>query len=225
MTLFALSLVLLQAAAATPVPSAEPTPTPTPRPAYAGPRTLQDVARERRLSAGAKTKGTLGTISVGPSTASGAPKSSAGAAATTTDAPAAPEATPDADAAAATPSVRVTTVANDGMVDAVGGVRVNGTVRNAGGKSACNVVIAVKILDDHGNYLASSQAAPDVAIIAPGEVVSFHTIVQAPPGVRGARTSSDRRDVVEGSTTMAGDWKLLGGSDASVSSASEDCGK
>jgi hypothetical protein len=62
-------------------------------------------------------------------------------------------------------------------------------------------------------------------VIPPGEVVSFHTIVQAPPGVRGARTTADRKDVTEGSTTMSGEWKVLGGSDATVTSASEDCGK
>jgi hypothetical protein len=184
----------------------------------AGPRTLQDVARERRLSGGTKGKGSVGTISVGPSTASPAPKGTPEAAAT-------PEATPEPEPAVSTSSVRVATVSNDGIVDATGGVRVNGTVRNAGFRSACSVVIAVKILDSRGIYLASGQATPDVTVIPPGEIVSFHAIVQAPPGVRGARTNPDRKDTTDGSTTMGGDWKLLGGTEASVANATEDCVK
>ena len=62
-------------------------------------------------------------------------------------------------------------------------------------------------------------------MIPPGAVVSFRTIVQAPPGVRGARVNPDRRDVTDGSTSMAGDWKLLGGTEATVASATEDCGR
>jgi hypothetical protein len=213
-SLLALSLVLLQAAAATPSPA--PTPTPTPRPASAGPRTLQDVARELRLGGGGKGKGSLVTISGSPSTASAAP-------AATPEAGAAPDAT--ADPAAPETSVHVSTVSNDGIVDGAGAVRVNGTIRNGGYKTACNVVITVKILDSRGLYLASGQASPDTALIAPGEIVTFHTAVQAPPGVRGARTNPDRKDVTDGSTSMGGDWKLLGGTEASIASASENCGK
>jgi hypothetical protein len=209
-SLFALAFVLLQAAAATPAAEPAPTRTPTPRPVSAGPRTLQDVARERRLSGGARGKGSLGTISGSPSTASPAPKTG-GAAATPT-----PEAAPAA-------SVRVATVSNDGIVDGTGGVRVFGTVRNAGSGPACNVMIAVKIFDSRGDFLASGQAAPDVAVIPPGEVVSFRAAVQAPPGVRGALRNPDRKDLTEGSTSMGGDWKLLGGTEAAVATATEDC--
>jgi hypothetical protein len=220
-SLLALTLVLLQTAAATPAadrtPTPAPTPTPTPRPVSAGPRTLQDVARDLRLGAAGKGKGSLGTVS-GPSTASAAPKPSP-------EAGAAPEATPEPEVEVPTPSVRVTTVSSDGIVDAAGGVRVNGTVRNGGFKPACNVVIAVKILDNRGSYLASAQATPDIAVIPSGEIVSFHTIVQAPPGVRGARMSPDRKDATEGSTTLGGDWRVLGGTDATVASASEDCAR
>ncbi len=219
MSLLAIGLVLLQAAAAAP---ASPEPTPTPRPASAGPRTLQDVARERRLGAG--SKGSLVTISVGPSTSSSAPASTAGP---RPEAAAVPQATPEPTPAApvpTTPSVHVSTVTNDGIVDGAGAVRVNGTIRNGGYKTACNVVIAVKILDSRGLYLASGQAAPDTALIPPGEIVTFHTSVQAPPGVRGARTNPDRNDVTDGSTSMGGDWKLLGGTEATIASASEECG-
>ncbi len=212
MSLVAIGLVLLQAAAATP-PSPEPTPTPTPRPASAGPRTLQDVARERRLGTG--SKGSLVTISGSSSTSSPAPATAPAAA---PEAPS-PQATPEPAA-----SVHVSSVTNDGIVDGTGGVRVNGTIRNGGYKTACNVQIAVKILDSRGLYLASGQAAPDTALISPGEIVTFHAVVQAPPGVRGARTSPDRKDVTDGSTTMGGDWKLLGGTEAAVASASEQCG-
>jgi hypothetical protein len=210
----ALGFVLLQAAAA--IPSPAPTPTPSPRPPVTGPRTLQDVARERKLAGAQKGKGSLVTISGGPSTGTPAP-------AGTPEAAAAPSATPEP--AASTASVRVTEVTNDGVVDPTGGVRVNGTVRNGGFKAACNVVITVRIMDNKGIYLASADAAPDTAVIPPGAVVSFRTIVQAPPGVRGARVNPDRRDVTDGSTSMAGDWKLLGGTEATVASATEDCAR
>jgi hypothetical protein len=78
-------------------------------------------------------------------------------------------------------------------------------------------------MDSHGNYLASGQASPDTAVLQAGEVVSFRTIVQAPPGVRGARSERDRKDVTEGSSTYGGEWKVLGATDAVVSSATEDC--
>jgi hypothetical protein len=116
-------------------------------------------------------------------------------------------------------------VSNDGIVDGTGGVRVNGTVRNAGSGPACKVVIAVKIFDSRGDYLASGQAVPDVAVIPPGEIASFRTTVQAPPGVRGALKNPDRKDLTEGSTTMGGDWKLLGGTEATVATATEDCSR
>lgn len=209
MSVIALGLVLLQAAAATPSPE----PTPTRRPAAAGPRTLQDVARERKL-ASSKGKGTLGTLSVGPSTQTPAP-------AATPEAGAAPSPTPEVEVSTA--SVRVTAVSNDGIVDPGGGVRVNGTIRNGGYRIACNVVVTVRILDNRGNYLSSGQATLDAPLVQPGEVVSFHTVVQAPPGVRGGRTDPDRKDVSGGSTTMAGEWKLLGGTEASVATASEEC--
>ena len=84
----------------------------------------------------------------------------------------------------------------------------------------CGVAILVKILDSKGNYLASAQIAPDVNVLPARETSSFHASVQAPPGVRGARVNPDRRDVTDGSTTMAGDWKLLGGAEAKVVDAS-----
>ena len=217
MNVLALGFVLLQAAAATPTPApASVSPTPTPRPA-AGPRTLQDVARERKLAGGVKGKATLGTISGGPSTSSAAGATPVGT--PEAGAEASPTATPTPSGA----SVRVTTVSSDGIVDSVGGVRVNGTVRNSGSNPACNVVITVRIMDSHGNYLASAQASPDTTLVQAGEVVSFRTIVQAPPGVRGARSDRDRKDVTEGSSTYGGEWKVLGASDAVVSSATEDC--
>ncbi len=222
MSALALALVLFQVAAAAPTPA--PTPTPTPRPVSAGPRTLQDVARELKLSGAKKGKGSLGVLSVGSSTASPAPKTTPGSSATPEATPeASPEATPES--GASTASVRVSTVTNDGIVDGVGAVRVNGTVRNTGSRNACNVIIEIKLLDSRGLFLSSGQASPDVAVLPPGDVVSFHTLVQAPPGVRGARTNPDRKDTTEGSTTMGGDWKLLGGTEATVASASEDCGR
>ena len=205
--------LLLQAAAVTQTPAPEPTlaPTPTPTPVARGlvrPRTLQDLARERRLKADSDPKGTPRAITLGPA-AGGTP----GAA--PSPSPTAAGETP-ADSASSTADVRVVSVSNDGIVDANGGVRVAGTIRNAGDRTVCGVVILVRILDNRGAYLSSSQTLPDVTILPSGETTSFHTIVQAPPGIRGTRTNVDRRDLTEGSTTMAGDWRVLGGAEAKV---------
>jgi hypothetical protein len=203
--------MLLQAAAVTPTPAPEPTLAPTPTPAARGlvrPRTLQDVARERHLKTSSETRGTPRTITLGPA-AGGTPG------ATPSASPAATGEAP-ADSAPSAADVRVVTVSNDGIVDAAGGVRVAGTIRNAGDQTVCGVVILVRILDSRGAYLSSSQTPPDVTILPSGETTSFHTTVQAPPGIRGARTNPDRRDVTDGSTTMAGDWRLLGGAEAKV---------
>lgn len=217
MSALALALLLV-AAAEGPAPTPAATPTPTPRPATATPRTLQELARERRLAT--KGKGSLGTITLGPSTSSPAP-----AGTPAPEAAATPAATPEPELAVSAASVRVSSVTNDGIVDPSGGVRVHGTIKNGGYKPACSVVIAIRILDSRGQYLASGQATPDVGVLQPGETVSFHAVVQAPPGVRGARTSPDRKDTSEGSTTMGGDWKLLGGTEASIANATEDCVK
>jgi hypothetical protein len=207
--------ILLQAAAITPTPAPEPTlaptPTPTQTPVARGlvrPRTLQDVARERHLKTGADQQGTPGTITLGPA---------AGATPGVTPSTS-PEATGEASGSSAPSAadVRVVTVSNDGIVDAAGGVRVTGTIRNAGDQTVCGVMILVRILDSRGGYLSSSQTPSDVTILPSGETTSFHTTVQAPPGIRGGRTNPDRRDVTDGSTTMAGDWRLLGGAEAKV---------
>ena len=215
MSLAVFALVLLQAAAA--APDATPTPTPTPTvPGLVRPRTLQDVARERRLKTGPDAKGTGTTITLGPApgaTPAFTPVSPPSAS------PAASGDTPAGDAPIAS-DVRVVAVSNDGVVDPAGLVRVSGTVRNGGDQTVCGVAILVRILDRKGNYLASAQTAPDVNILPARETSSFHASVQAPPGVRGTRVDPDRRDVTDGSTTMAGDWKLLGGAEAKVVDAS-----
>jgi hypothetical protein len=205
--------LLLQVAAAKPTPTPTPVTTPTSAarvPAH--PRTLQDVARERRLKTTPDAKGTGTTITLG-STPGATPASTPSASS------AASGEKPAGDAPSAA-DMRVLTVSNDGVVDSVGVVRVSGTIRNAGDQMACGVVILVRILDNKGNYLASAQTPADVNILPVGETASFHTNVQAPPGVRGARTNPDRRDVTDGSTTMGGDWKVLGGAEAKVVDAS-----
>lgn len=213
MSVAALALVLLQVAAA--APKVTPTPTPTATPAVRGlvrPRTLQDVARERRLKTGPDAKGSVSTITLGP--APGATPASTPSASPVADADA-----PAVDAPSAA-EVRVVSVSNDRVVDPAGLVRVSGTVRNGGDQAVCGVAILVRILDRKGNYLASAQTTPDVNILPAKETSSFHASVQAPPGVRGSRVDPDRRDVTDGSTTMAGDWTLLGGTEAKVVDAS-----
>lgn len=210
--------ILLQAAAVTPTPAPEASPAPTPTPSsrvFNPPRTLQDLAKGRHLRTGAETKRTPRTITLGPA-ASDKPGVAPG---TSTGSPAAtPSASPAAvgDVPVGAADVRVVSVSNDGIVDATGGVRVAGTIRNAGDQTLCGIVLLVRILDSRGAYLSSSQTPPDVTILPSGETTSFHTIVQAPPGIRGARTNPDRRDVTDGSTSMAGDWRLLGRAEARV---------
>lgn len=204
--------VLLQAGAssASPAPVTTPSPTPTPSaPAFVRPRTLQDLARERRLKTSPDAKRAPAGITLGP--APGAAPSASASPAATAEAPAGE---PPAGEAPRAEDIRVVSVSNDGIVDAVGAVRVSGTIRNAGFQTVCGVVLLVKILDNKGNYLASAQTPPDVNVLPSGETTSFHVSVQAPPGIRGARTNPDRRDLTEGSTTMAGDWKVLGGAEA-----------
>jgi hypothetical protein len=209
-SLAAFALVLLQAAAA--APDAKPTPTPTPTPTVRGlvrPRTLQDIARERRLKTGPDAKGSGTTITLG--SLPGATPAS-----TPVFTPSvAPAEAPAADVSIAS-DMRVVDVSNDGVVDPAGLVRVSGTVRNSGYQTACGVAILVRIFDSVGDYLASSQIAPDVSVLPAGDTASFHANVQSPPGIRGGRVNPDRRDVTDGSTTMAGNWKLLGGTDAKV---------
>jgi hypothetical protein len=213
--------LLLQAAATTPTATPVPAPAlaPTPTPAshgYTPPRTLQDFARERRLKTGAELKGSPRPVTVGTAAAAAGAK----AGATPSASPAASPVETPAEAVSSAADVRVVSVSNDGIVDPTGGVRVTGTIRNTGDQTICGVVISVRILDSRGTYLSSAQTAPDVTVLPSGETTSFHTIVQAPPGVRGARVNPDRRDVTDGSTTMAGDWKLLGASEAKVVDAS-----
>jgi hypothetical protein len=209
-SLAAFALVLLQVVAA--APDATPTSTPTPAPTVR-PRTLQDIARERRLKTGPDAKGTGKTITLGP--APGVTPAS-----TPSASPAAGGEAPAGDAPPSATDVRVVAVSNDGVVDPAGLVRVSGTVRNGGDQTVCGVAILVRILDSKGNYLASAQTAPDVNVLPARETSSFHASVQAPPGVRGGRVNTNRRDVGDGSTTMAGDWTLLGGAEAKVVDAS-----
>lgn len=203
-------LVLLQVATATPNASPTPTPTPTVR-GLVRPRTLQDVARERRLKTGPDAKGSVSEIKLGPA---------AGASPATTPG-STPSASPTANAetlaeAPSASDVRVMAVSSDGLVDSVGLVRVSGTVRNMGDQAVCSVAILVKIFDSKGDYLASAQTTSDVNVLPAKETSSFHASVQAPPGVRGGRANPDRRDLTDGSTTMGGDWKVLGGTEAKV---------
>lgn len=217
MSLAAFALLLFQASAS--AADATPTPTLTPTPTVRGPvrpRTLQDIARERRLKTGPDAKGPGTTITLG-ATPGSTPASTP--ASTPSASPAASGDAPAGDAPSAS-DVRVVSVSNDGVVDPGGLVRVSGTVRNRGDQTVCGVAILVRILDDKGNYLASAQTTSDVNLLPAGETSSFHASVQAPPGVRGGRVDPDRRDVTGGSTTMAGNWTVLGGTEAKVVDAS-----
>ncbi len=84
----------------------------------------------------------------------------------------------------------------------------------------------MKILDSRGDYLSSGQAvAGHGGDPAGGGRELPGRSSRRRRACAGARTNPDRKDTTEGSTTMGGDWKLLGGTEATVASASEDCGR
>jgi hypothetical protein len=202
----AIVLFAAQASSATPAPSPTPTPvaatpvrTPSPVPAAdpRRPRSLSDIARERRL-------GRL---------------TGAGAVVVTTPEPEpdpAPSGTPSARRAG---PVRVEDVQDNGAVTD-GFVSVYGTVRNTGRVPACRVKIFLRLYDDHGVLLSTGETTTDLKIVAPGEAVTFGGIVRAPAGLRGSRERK-ADPLVDGPTST--NWQRVGRVDAEITDVSDVC--
>lgn len=193
-----------QAASATPTATptatpATPTPFPTPTPVAAAdpyhPRSLAEIARERRL-------GRL---------------SSSGAVVVTTPEP---EPVPSGSRPARRLGpVRVEDVQENGAVTD-GFVSVYGTVRNTGRMAACRVTIFLRLYDDHGVLLSTGETTTDLKIVEPGEAVAFGGIVKAPAGVRGSRERKPD-PLVDG--TASTNWQRVGRVEAEITGVSEEC--
>jgi hypothetical protein len=210
--------ILVMMLAAEPSPTLEPSPTPMPKRApvpatgqYGRPRTLSDVARERKLAIG-KGGGNVSVASgSGGGTAKASPSPDGGAVATPAD-------------DGLRPNLVVESVRTNDTVGQRGETAVFGNVRNSGRAGACNVRLAIKVFDDRGVYLASGEAAADVSLINPGETVSFAATIQLPPGVAGARREKNLGYGTTGSGgTLEGQWRTLGAAEAAVSTFSANC--
>jgi hypothetical protein len=215
-----LALLLLLAAEPSPSPSASPSPTPAATPVrvpatgqYGRPRTLSDVARERKLAAG-KSGGSV-TVASGRAgaPAKGSPSPESGAV---------PAATPADDGPR--PQLSIESVATNDVVGAKGETGVFGKIRNSGSGPACNVRVAIKVYDERNVFLASGEAPADQSLINAGETVTFSTTVQLPPGVAGGRKEkSVGYGTTKGGGTLEGQWRILGAAEASISSYSTTC--
>jgi hypothetical protein len=213
-----LALLLMLAAEPTPTAAASPSPTPaagrTPVPAtgqFGRPRTLSDVARERKLATG---KGT-GSVSVASGSESGAAKPTPSLEGGALPVP--PDESPQ-------PHLVVESVRTNDTVGGRGETGVFGRIRNSGSAPACNVRVAIKVFDDHSVYLASGEAPADQSLIKAGETVSFATTIQLPPGVAGPRREKYLGyGTTGGGGTLEGQWRTLGAAEAAVSSFSTSC--
>ena len=203
-------LVFLAAQATSAAPAATPTATPTATPAAppripfptpvaaadpSRPRSLSEIASERRL-------GRL---------------SGSGAVVVTTPEP---EPVPSGAPPTRRPGpVRVEDVQDNGAVTD-GTVSVYGTVRNTGHVAACRVRIFLRLYDDHGVLLSTGETTTDLKIVGPGETVAFGGIVKAPAGLRGSRERKPD-PLVEG--TSSTNWQRVGRVEAEIAGVSEEC--
>jgi hypothetical protein len=201
-------IVLFAAQASSPTPAPSPTPTPvaatpvpkpTPVPAADPnrPRSLSEIARERRL-------GRL---------------AGAGAVVVTTPEPEpdlAPSGTPSARRAGL---VRVEDVQDNGAVTE-GFVSVYGTVRNTGRVPTCRVRIFLRLYDDHGVLLSTGETTTDLKVVAPGEAVTFGGTVKTPAGLRGSRERKPD-PLVDGPAST--NWQRVGRVDAEIIDVSDVC--
>ena len=202
-------LLAAQAASATPTatPAATPAPLLSPTPVAAAdpyhPRTLSEIAKERRL-------GRL---------------SGSGAAVVTTPEPALRAASPSSSIppepapARRAETVRVEKVQENGAVTD-GSVSVYGTVRNSGRTAACRVRIFLRLYDVHGVLLSTGETTTDLKVVGPGEAVTFGGMVRVPAGVRGSRERKPD-PLVDGMAPT--NWQRVGRVEAEVLDASEEC--
>jgi len=201
-------------ATATPTPTATPlapAPVPTATPVAAAdpfrPRSLSELAKERRLG---RLTGTGAAVVTTPEPEpAGTPPASYGSFA------------PSATSAAARRSgmLRVEDVQDNGAVTD-GRVSVYGTVRNTGRVPLCRVRIFLRLYDDHDVLLSTGETTTDLKVVGAGETVTFGGTVKAPAGLRG---SSERKPdpLVDGRS--ATNWKRVGRIQPEIIDASDEC--
>ncbi|MCM3876658.1 MAG: FxLYD domain-containing protein [Thermoanaerobaculia bacterium] len=190
-------------------PSA-PAPVPTATPVAAAdpyrPRSLSELAKERRLGRLTGTGATVVTTPEPEPTPAGTATASSG---------------PSASSAAARRSgmLRVEDVQDNGAV-MDGRVSVYGTVRNTGRVPLCRVRIFLRLYDDTGVLLSTGETTTDLKTVAAGETVAFGGTVKAPAGLRG---SSERKPdpLVDGPS--ATNWRRVGRIQAEVIDARDEC--
>ena len=191
---------LLQAAtpvaAAPPTPATAPTPAPTATRVVVGdpsrPRTLSDIAKERR----GKPK-PAGSFSAG-----GAPAPADGEGGSAGSSPSA------ASSGRGSSSVRVISSSHSG-VDRWGSVWFTGSVQNTGDAAACYVQISYTLVDEAGKFLASGSGSTSPYKVGPGQTASFSGHVTVPPNTLNSASG------VSGNVEL----RSVGRGDAVVSSA------
>jgi hypothetical protein len=208
----AVVVLFAQVSSSTPAPTptalpSTPTPVSTATPVAAAdpnrPRTLSELAKERRLG---RLTGT-------------------GAALVTTPEPEpAPAGTPAASpvvfaAARRSGMLRVEDVQDNGAV-ADGRVSVYGRVRNTGRVPLCRIRIFLTLFDDHGVLLSTGETTTDLKIVSAGEAVTFGGTVKAPAGLRG---SSERKPDLLVDGRSATNWQRVGRVQAEIIDASDEC--
>ncbi len=213
------ALVLLLAAqvssSATPVPTLTPTASvspagPTATPVAAAdpyrPRSLSDLAKERRLGRLTGTGAALVTTPVTPEAEFGAPGTSQ-------------PVPPSSSAARRCALLRVEDVEDNGAV-ADGRLSVFGAVRNTGRIPLCRVRIFLRLYDDHGVLLSTGETTTDLKVVGVGDSVTFGGSVKVPVGLRG---SSERSPDPLASGRSATNWARAGRVQVEVIDASDEC--
>jgi len=194
-------------AAATPsAPSRAPTATPVSAADPYRPRSLSELAKERRLGRLTGTGVAVVTTPEPETAPQGTLPAPSGSSATSA-------------AARRSGLLRVEDVQDNGAVTD-GRVSVYGRVRNTGRVALCRVRIFLRLYDDHDVLLSTGETTTDLKIVGAGEAVTFGGTVKAPAGLRG---SSERKPdpLVDGRS--ATNWQRVGRIQAEIIDASDEC--
>lgn len=212
--MFGAVIILLAAQVSSSTPAPTPTalpeakaPVPTATPVAAAnpnrPRSLSELAKERRLGRLTGTGAALVTTPEPEPAPAGTPAASAGMSA----------------AARRAGMLRVEDVQDNGAV-ADGRVSIYGRVRNTGRVPLCRVRIFLTLFDDHGVLLSTGETTTDLKIVSAGETVTFGGAVKAPAGLRG---SSERKPDLLVDGRSATNWQRVGRVQAEIIDASDEC--
>jgi hypothetical protein len=208
-------LLAAQVSSSTPSPTptakpSAPSPVPTATPVAAAdpyhPRSLSELAKERRLGRLTGVGAAVVTTPEPEPAPQGTPPGSSGSSSTSA-------------AARRSGMLRVEDVQDNGTVTD-GRVSVYGAVRNTGRVPLCRVRIFLRLYDDHGVLLSTGETTTDLKVVAAGEAVTFGGTVKAPAGLRG---SSERKPdpLVDGPSST--NWRRVGRVQAEIIDASDEC--